>query len=429
VCLILELLPGSLKGALYIEPAQLPSATAPASGAPSSGGAINHPTPINSTSVFGTSMSSDRSTATAFITAAAAYPAGDASAKLSTVFVDQPAVSVSSTGPSPLSVADVLRIAVDIAAGLRYLHDMPLLPHTPSLLTSFIPREGLQGSVGVIAEEELNVLEQTNSQSKGGAHTGIGCSASMGATSSGSSMLDQRKAHKIVHRDLKPANVLMDDYGRAKISDFGLARQHQDTSILMTDHVAAGTLPYMAPELLASGHMGITFLQPTNRMDVYSFAMILWEMLAGRPPWSHLGQASLVAAVGKSGPCHQCCSLLAHVCLMLKCETHNERVPPIPLKHIHQYLRKDAPWYFQVLSGHRPELPALAEETEGDADGGGPNPAPGTDLAKVPASLYALPQLNRIIRACWQQKEHRRPSAAQVHDMLVALMREHGNLE
>jgi hypothetical protein len=61
-------------------------------------------------------------------------------------------------------------------------------------------------------------------------------------------------------------------------------------------------------------------------------------------------------------------------------------------------------------------------------DGGGTSLGPGADLAQVPASLHALPQLNSIIRACWQQKEHRRPSAAQVHDMLVALMREHANV-
>jgi hypothetical protein len=92
----------------------------------------------------------------------------------------------------------------------------------------------------------------------------------------------------------------------------------------------------------------------------------------------------------------------------------------------------------QVLNGRRPELPTTEEDAV-DADGGPPNscpkdnggptstPAllPGTDLAQVPASLHALPQLNSIICACWQQKEHRRPSAAQAHNMLLALMRQY----
>ncbi len=69
------------------------------------------------------------------------------------------------------------------------------------------------------------------------------------------------------------------------------------------EHVGAGTLPYMAPELLIAGQMGAASVQPGNRVDIYAFAMIMWEMLAGRVPWGHINQPSLVAAV--RALCHE----------------------------------------------------------------------------------------------------------------------------
>jgi serine/threonine protein kinase len=71
-------------------------------------------------------------------------------------------------------------------------------------------------------------------------------------------------------------------------------------------HVGAGTLPYMAPELLIAGQVGASAIQPGNRVDIYAFAMIMWEMLARRVPWGHMNPTSLMAAVRAVVHQHRC---------------------------------------------------------------------------------------------------------------------------
>ncbi|KXZ52928.1 hypothetical protein GPECTOR_8g304 [Gonium pectorale] len=85
----------------------------------------------------------------------------------------------------------------------------------------------------------------------------------------------------IVHRDLKPANVLVNVSGPtpvAKLSDFGLSRLR--TTVLATRHPEAGTPAYMAPECFDTENLTIT-----HQADIYSFAVIMWEMLTGLLPW------------------------------------------------------------------------------------------------------------------------------------------------
>jgi len=82
----------------------------------------------------------------------------------------------------------------------------------------------------------------------------------------------------IVHRDVKPHNVLVvdrDDLGSAKLADFGIARMASDPSVTTTH---AGTAVYMAPEQF------IDSAKATARADIYSLALMLWEMLAGDVP-------------------------------------------------------------------------------------------------------------------------------------------------
>ncbi len=84
----------------------------------------------------------------------------------------------------------------------------------------------------------------------------------------------------IIHRDIKPANILLSD-GHALVADFGIARATSDESRALTQTgLAIGTPQYMSPEQ-ASGDPAID-----GRTDVYALGAVLYEMLAGEPPFT-----------------------------------------------------------------------------------------------------------------------------------------------
>ena len=84
--------------------------------------------------------------------------------------------------------------------------------------------------------------------------------------------------HGIVHRDIKPANILIDRHGRAKLADFGIAQSSVKTGEFAP---SLGTLRYMSPEQLEG--------KPAdNRSDIYSLALVLYELLTGQLPYSSL---------------------------------------------------------------------------------------------------------------------------------------------
>ena len=85
--------------------------------------------------------------------------------------------------------------------------------------------------------------------------------------------------HGILHRDIKPSNILIDESGRARLTDFGLAKQAGVHESLTRTGAVLGTPTYMSPEQ-ANGR--VNAMGPTS--DIYSLGTVLYHMLTGRPP-------------------------------------------------------------------------------------------------------------------------------------------------
>src|SRR6266704_3141351 len=101
--------------------------------------------------------------------------------------------------------------------------------------------------------------------------------------------LDYAHRHQIVHRDIKPENILLEE-GQAVVADFGIARalQAAEGGSLTETGVTLGTATYMSPEQATADQLD-------GRSDIYSLGCVLYEMLAGEPPYSGPTAQAIIA--------------------------------------------------------------------------------------------------------------------------------------
>ena len=108
------------------------------------------------------------------------------------------------------------------------------------------------------------------------------------------SALDYTHGQGMVHRDVKPSNVVVDPGGRATLTDFGIARALDSARLTMTG-LTVGTPRYMSPEQVRGEDL-------TAATDVYSLAVIAYEMLAGRAPFEGQGTGLMFKIVHEDPP-------------------------------------------------------------------------------------------------------------------------------
>lgn len=101
----------------------------------------------------------------------------------------------------------------------------------------------------------------------------------------------------VIHRDLKPENILIDHDFHMKLADFGIACEEVHCDPFADD---PGTYRWMAPEMIRHKPYG-------RKVDVYSFGLILWEMVSGNIPYEDMTPIQAAyAVVNKVGLCIPC---------------------------------------------------------------------------------------------------------------------------
>jgi serine/threonine-protein kinase len=106
--------------------------------------------------------------------------------------------------------------------------------------------------------------------------------------------LDAVHAQNVVHRDIKPGNVMLLGDGRVKLMDFGVARQTDDTMVTRAG-MTVGSPAYMAPEQVRG--------EPaTAASDLWALGVLLYEMLAGRPPFAGENIPAVLYQVAHEAP-------------------------------------------------------------------------------------------------------------------------------
>ena len=224
------------------------------------------------------------------------------------------------------------------------------------------------------------------------------------AVAVGSQVLDAlHTAHRrgLVHRDVKPANILLpdgvvpgrpDELPGVKLADFGIAKAtHGATTGLTMAGQVIGTPRYLSPEQVKGE-------RATPRSDIYATAVVLYEMLAGRPPFEHDSAVGLALAHREDDP-----PPLAElrpdlgsklVALVHQALSKDPEQRPADAKEMRAALLRVAP-----SSGgtHLLQEPEADTQSVGDADA----PPPPTSTPPTPPTPVTRPRRGRSLQWLW----------------------------